>query len=284
MNPFVKSLLLCFSIISIERFCRLQTGGFRFHKAAVTHTYPFKQISGSIPTEAKQPFYYLASGVQSYVFIGKDRETILKLFKHHHFGPSSDTLKKILPQNLSRPLIKKREKRMLNLFSSAQIAYGQLQEKTGVFYLHLGKTNGKHGKISLFDKLGICYDLDLDQTEFILQRRAETAFEKLHKLFKNGQTDEAISSMKDLLHLIEQRSMQGIKNKDGNILENCGFFGRHPLEIDVGSFIHRNASANPQPHKKAVLRATLQLLNFVKKNYPEELPRCKRELIYENII
>ncbi len=285
MKLFIKVLTLCLLLVFVERFCRWKTGGFRLKKATTLHSYPFGAISQGVPREANQSFYYLASGVQSYVFIGEDGETILKLFKHHHFGPSIDLLKKTLPKKLADSIIKKREGRMKNIFDSALIAYVELQEKTGVFYLHLGKTDQLLNSISLHDKLGISHQIDLDHTEFLLQRRAETVYEKLHHLFEKTKVDEAISSMKELLQLIETRSRQGIKNKDGNILENCGFYHGSPLEIDIGSFIHRNKSShNPDPHKKAVVRATLQLLNFVKKNYPDELPRCKRELIYENLL
>ncbi len=285
----MKQSTLCkvlFSVAALfvtERFCRLQTDGFRLAKATTSHTYPFQQVSEGSPKQLHQPFYYLGSGVQSYVFLGEDNETILKLFKHHHFGPSVEFCKWALPKCLSKTIVKKREKRMQGLFESAFIAYDKLASHTGVFYLHLGKSTSALGNLPIYDKLGILHHLDLDQTEFILQHKAETVENRLHSLLSQGKVTEAISSMKDLLALIQNRSKKGIKNKDGNVLENCGFLDKQPLEIDIGSFIYRTNSSHPNPHKKTAIRATLKLLGFIKKHYPQYLFQCRQELLYENI-
>jgi len=275
---FLFALILFFSV---ERFCYWQTDGFRLSKATCAHVYPFSCQTNTLPKNLPQSFFFLGSGVQFYAFLGEDNQTILKLFKHHHMGPSTDLAKTLLPKSWASPLIASREKRMSHLFMSAKIAFEELPHQTGVYFLHIGKTDCGFGNILIHDKLGIAHEIDLDQTDFILQRRAEPASKRLSRLFQENQVEEAILSMKNLLSMIENRSKLGIKNKDGNVLENCGFLGDEPIELDIGSFIYRSKSTNPDPHAKAVLRATLQLLGWVKKNHPENLKACRQELLFQ---
>lgn len=275
-------LLGGFLFLSIERFCHSQTDGFRLNKAISSHEYPFKYSSQNTSLSLHQPFYYLGKGVQFYAFLGEDGQTILKLFKHHHFGLSTDALKKCVPNFFSKRIIACRERRMGHLFESVRIACEEIPMNTGVFFVHIGKNSSRLGRGIIYDKLGIQHEIDWDKTDFLLQTRAEPVKQHLSRLFQKGQIKEAIAHMTKLIHSIEERSRLGIKNKDGNILENCGFVGDdYPIEIDIGSFVHRTHSVNPDPHSKAGMRARLQLLGWVKRNYPEKLPLCKETLLYE---
>lgn len=270
MYKIILGLILFFSL---ERFCYWQTDGFRFSKVTTTHEYPFISPYESPPPSVHQSFHYLGKGVQFYVFIGDDQQTILKLFKHHHAGLSTDTAKLLLPQHLASSILERRERRVIRLFKSTEIALKDLPQETGVFYTHLNKSASQLGKIKLYDKLKIVHELDLDQTEFILQKRAIPLEEKLHSLFATNQTEKAIDAMQRLLKLLDSRSIKGVKNKDGgHLIRNCGFIGDDPVEIDVGSFIY---SEGPLKSKKPINK----LLQWVENNYPNQLQQCKAGLI-----
>ena len=281
-SKIYKILLTLVLFVGIERFCRFQTEGFRLSKATSQYPYSYEEEISERPATLDQPFYFLGSGVQFYVFIGQDKQTVLKLFKHHHMGFSTDFLTQFLPS--SHPLLKKREKRMLHLFASVKIASQTLPDQTGVLYTHLQKTDRLLGEAIIHDKLHIAHRLDLDKTEFVLQRRATPAYEHLDALFGEKRIDEALTSMQDLVRLIHTRSELGVKNKDGNILENCGFLEGRPIELDIGSFIFRTSSKHPNPHQKAALRARLQLLGWVKRHYPENLQECRAHLLHEETL
>lgn len=275
----IKKMIFCLiAFIALERFCHMQTAGFRLTKASTAHIYPFSAPVEEPPPSIRQSFHYLGKGVQFYVFIGEDQQTILKLFKHHHAGLSTDNAKRLLPKRIADSILKKREKRVMHLFKSTQIALKEIPQETAVFYTHLNKSDHQLGKIALYDKLGIRHQLDLDQTEFILQKRAVPLEEKLNELFITNRVEEAISSMQKLVALIENRSKKGIANKDGRIFRNCGFLENEPLEIDVGSFVYSN---KPDAYKRAKARATKKLLQWVETNYPENLAQAKETLLNE---
>lgn len=283
-NPSKLLLLLCL-FFAIERFCHWQTDGFRLSKATSKHIYPYSHHSENLPQTLDQPFYYLGKGVQFYVFIGEDQKTILKLFKHHHAGFATDTLNVLFPKFIKNRIIRNREKRMRCIFGSARIADLDIGKETGVTYVHIGKDYWKKKltKGVLYDKIGIKHSVDFDEIDFVLQERADLVKNRLSELFDLGNIDEAINSMKKVICMVEKRSRKNVKNKDGNILENCGFIGENPVEIDIGSFIHRSRSTHPDPHRKTAFRARLQLLTWVKKKYPQHLTQCRLELLDDSL-
>ncbi|NGX39053.1 MAG: hypothetical protein KR126chlam1_00373 [Chlamydiae bacterium] len=283
-SKLFKVFFFVLALVATERFCRSQTDGFRLTKAINSYSYSFKDREQVTPQEVFQSFHFFGSGVQFYVFVGEDQKTILKLFKHHHMGPSTGFIKKYLPDALTKSIVQKREKRMHHLFTSVAIAHNELPQETGVFYTHLSKTNNQLGTIPLYDPLGICHQVDLDRAEFLLQKRAIPLAQYLDPLFKNGCIDQAISAMKGILTLIECRSEMGIKKKDGKVCENCGYIGPLPAEIDIGSYVIRSRSTCKNPHKKTRLKATLGLLLWVKKHYPENLKECHEKLLDENLL
>ncbi len=267
MRKLFISLLI---FVALERFCYWQTDGFRFAKVATTHQYPFSSPFKPPPACLQQSFHYLGKGVQFYVFMGEDQQTILKLFKHHHAGFSTDIVQYLFPS-----IMEKRENRVLRLLKSADIAQKELPEETAVFYTHLSKSDHHLGKIKIYDKLGIVHELDLDQTEFLLQQRAVPLEQKLHALFHLSQTEKAIRAMQSTLKLLDDRATKGIKNKDARILRNCGFIGDEAVEIDVGSYVY---SGNHHASKRAKAKATSKLLQFVKTHYPDQLELCQEGL------
>ncbi|MBS0630156.1 MAG: hypothetical protein JSS30_08065 [Verrucomicrobia bacterium] len=263
MRKIILSLII---FVALERFCYWQTDGFRFAKVATTYPYPFSSPFESPPACLNQSFHYLGKGVQFYVFMGEDKQTILKLFKHHHAGFSSNVVQHLFPA-----MMEKRENRVLRLLKSAEIAKNELPEETGVFYTHLTKSDQNLGKIKIYDKLGIVHQIDLDKTEFLLQKRAVPLENKLHALLQTNQTEKAVQAMLSTLKMLDERGIKGIKNKDARILRNCGFIGDEAVEIDVGSFVYSNKY---KASKRAKAKAKIKLLQFVKKHYPEQFDKC----------
>lgn len=282
-STLVKLGLTLLLIGGIERFCQWQTGGFRIEKVRQDHIYPFSFAQRPPPPELHQTFTFLDSGVQGFAFLGEDQKTVLKLFKHYHGRISTDFLDRCMPRPLAKFLVQKREKRLGHILASAQMAHEKLPDMTGVFFTHLAKTAQHLGSITLIDHVGIAHTLPLDQVEFILQKKAELIENRLHALFEQNNREGAIEAMKTLLRLIETRSRQGIKNKDGKVLKNTGFIGAQAVEIDIGSFVVRGPSSHPGAHKKAARKAKRQLLTWIATHYPSELSPCTEALAHEAV-
>ena len=204
----------------------------------------------------KQTFYYMGSGDQSYAFLGEDGKTVLKLFKH---------------------LDKKGKKPLEAIFKSCKIAYEELQEETGLLYLHLNKTPTFFVKI--VDKLGISHYLDINATEYALQKKADNLiFPTLLALYRKGDLEKVKTHIKNLFHLIENRSLKGIGDRDTALRRNFGYLAGKSINIDIGSFFHDETLKTPAKIHEEIKSKTTRLYRWLKKHAPDLVPFYEQEL------
>jgi hypothetical protein len=264
------SLLL---LVGIERFCYVQTGGFRINKVFADLPYspvsvpPSEEKMAEIDQILQQPFYFLGKGAQCYAFLSEDQKFVLKLFKHHHFWPDNQTLRTLpLPSFLSswrEHQLKEREKRIFSILHSCDLAFDQYREEAGLIYAHLQKTDRFKRSLKLIDKLGIAYQLDLDATEFALQKRAQLVFPHFSTLIYQHQMDRVKASIDSLVALIVNRSKKGIVNQDAIMRRNFGFVEDQAIEIDIGSFAQDEFHKKPYVFKAELMYETLELKEWL---------------------
>lgn len=267
----LKILWCILALVTVERFCYVQTAGFRLGKVRSDFVYEPRYPQDQTPKSdiLTQPFTFLGSGVQSYAFLSRDGTTVLKLFKHYHNLPIEGFLKEMpLPPLLHQwraHLVAKREKRLESIFSSCEIACHECREETGTLFLHLQPTNSLKQTLTLIDKLGIAHQIDLDKTAFVLQRKVEMLSKKMENLRKNQDHEGIRASLASLVKLIDERGKKGVANTDLRLERNIGFIGLQALEIDLGSF-HKIGA---QESGRALKRERHKVKQFIKKHYPE---------------
>lgn len=210
--------ILCF--YGASRFCRKQTDSFAMTRIQSNFSYrPEWDVPQSNEAEVKamlsQPYYYLARGVQSYVFLAQDGKTVIKFFRHHRLRTDAKVAKD---------------------FGSYLLAYNRLQEETGLLYLHLNKTTHLKHKLEIVDKLNIHHLIDLDNYEFIVQKKATLTYPALEEWIAQDKTDDAKEALSHLVHLLKTRSERGIFDKDPDLNTNFGFIGTKAVQIDVGRY------------------------------------------------
>jgi hypothetical protein len=271
---------------AVERFCHFQTAGFRLdkiHSAFVFHpSYPPPAESETqIKELLAQPFTFLGSGVQFYAFLGEDKKTVLKVFKHYHNMPIKGIAKSFpLPDFLEKKrsqLIQRREQRLNSIFSSCEIAYHQLKNESGMITLHLLPSEHLHQKISIFDKLGIRHEIDADTTAFVIQKKADLLVPTFKELLKKKDQAGVKAHLSSLIQLIKERGEKGISNHDLRIERNIGFSEGKAIEIDVGSFKPRQKTAAEQL-KKSTKKELFKLKQWVKKECPEFVDYVEKEI------
>ncbi|HSX03459.1 MAG TPA: hypothetical protein VLG76_01885 [Rhabdochlamydiaceae bacterium] len=252
MKKICKCLLFILCFFAIERFCRLQTNGFSVNKIYSDHPFEEKwEVNNSEQVDKllSEPFYFIGSGVQYYAFVSADQKTVLKIVKPYHLCPNFILSKLPFPK-----AIKERKKRLDAIFQSAKIAYEELKEETGLIFLHLNRTHDKYPKVKLYDKLGICHEVSLDESAFALQKKAKSFFSE--PLLK--QTIDRTFS------LIQKRCKKGISNSDAVLSKNFGFVEDHAIEIDIGSFTKNPFISKPYATKRELLLETFELKQQLK--------------------
>lgn len=208
------------------RFCKGKTDGFAVAKimpAKEAHAWPVPPPPPEISGLFQKPFRYLGKGVQSYVFASGDY--VIKFIRHDRF--------RCYPWTHN---VQKRSNRLLKDFTSYQIAHDDLAAETGLIYLHLNPTGFLKQKITIIDKLNIAHVLDLDQMEFIVQKRAQLVYPALWALIVQNKLDAAKIALSSLVSLLHKRIEMGIYDKDPDLNTNFGFIGLQAMQIDIGRF------------------------------------------------
>ncbi len=269
-----KAILFLVLFWGVERFCHKQTRGFQLHKILSMHEADSSDLLPSPSEEEKdalraafaQPFYFLGSGGQSYAFISEDEKTVLKFFKKHHIR-TWEFLKSIpLPSFLDahrQRILQKTLHQSPAFFESCKISYLEFRERTGLIYLHLRKTDYFKKKLTIIDKLGIAYQIDLDSIDFALQKKAEFTNPKLKKLIKENHLDAAKECIESMLGLIVERCQKGIRDRDPNFRRNMGFIGTQAIEIDLGSYSKDESLKNPENFQSELLDKTQKLKRWL---------------------
>jgi hypothetical protein len=282
-RPLFKILLFALSFFFVERFCHKQTEGFRPHKVASSFAFDprWESAAPHSPAEKEQilrlldqRYTFLGRGGQCYAFESADGTSVLKLFKAHHMRPYPWLDKLPLPPFLSQLRSKlnlARQKRLEVIFGSCALAFNEFREETGLLFIHLNKTTHLKKQLTVVDKLGIAHTLDLDQTEFALQKKAELTLPTLSRLIKENQLQRAKACIDSLLKLIVTRSQKGIADRDPIIKRNFGFINDQAVEIDIGSYSKNDDLKKPYATSRELFFQTHKLKTWLKKHHPELL-------------
>ncbi len=291
------------SYLGLEQLIEMQTKGFCLQKI-IANDLPYqprwetpplsKQEMVEVDQALNQPFRLIGSGSECFVFMSEDGRTVIKFFKlgfgrpvYYNKGLFSEDHRAYAGTLSNHPLIQKnkmgwlaacrqrvfgiREFRLTRTFSSCKLAYDNLKEETGVFYLHLNPSDYFHRDLTLIDKNGIAYQVPIDRAKFLLQRTAVPLEEHFAELAREKRYEEAKQSIDSLFALITNRCKKGFFDRDF-INRNLGYMGNQAIEIDVGSFMPDPNMANPMVYKKELFFATLELREWLEKKAPEFLP------------
>lgn len=188
---------------------------------------PTREEQKQIDQILSQPFYYLGAGSQSYAFESVDGKTVIKFFRMKH---QIWHLKDLWTQNRSE----ERKQNLFAIYDSHQLAYQKMKDDAGLIYVHLNKTEHLNKKIKLIDRLHRTYVVDLDQVEFVLQKKAELIFSRLGHLLSQGNREGFNEALSSVMHLVERRVRKGIADHDKAVTHNFGFVGNQAIQIDVG--------------------------------------------------
>lgn len=259
----MKQILLIFLIFSLLAGCG-RSKGFTLRK--ITSSYgadPRWDVESDLSpqdlaTLLQGPYTYLGSGNHTYAFVSADEKTVIKFFKQKHM--------RVQAPFLSSETKLRRTKERHESFSSYLLAYEKLRPETGLLYLHLNPTHHLHQMVTLIDQQGKEHRVNLDEMEFLLQKKATLSFDHLNQLFSEGAYDKAISSICSLLHLVAKRNQMEIYDKDIQFYKNFGFIENQAVEIDIGEF---RTGRNLRTTREELQELSFQLKDFIQESSPE---------------
>lgn len=276
-------LAICLSLYGLGRLYLQRTDGFFVSHILSTRTdFPAKPIWSISPLSKEekqlvqealhQPYTYLGKGCQSYVFASQDGKFVLKFFKYQRFRPQAWL--RYLPPLPALTLYmqekaEKRERKLLSFMKSWQIAYNELKQESGLLCMHLNKTNEGWGYVTLIDRAGTRHQVDLDQTEFYLQKRGTPLEEHLLHLIQNGETERAKKLIDALLQQILSAYQRGLGDRDHALLQNTGVLPNDQIiHIDIGQFTKDPAFTQPLCQNQELFSKTYRFAAFLQQHSP----------------
>ncbi|HEY2810445.1 MAG TPA: hypothetical protein VGJ00_03540 [Rhabdochlamydiaceae bacterium] len=272
--------LILLGFWAVERFCHKQTKGFSLLKIASSSSRSAACEIASLPSENKkeldalldQTYLFLGNGGQCYVFLSQDGKAVIKLFKQHHIRQWQLLHNIPLPRALHplrEKLLKKKSHQSPLFFKSCALAYEKFKERTGLIYLHLNRTNYFNKNLKIIDPLGIAHFIDLDATDFAIQKRIVPSHVHFRKLIRENNLDEAKRCIESLFELIRERNQQGIADRDPNIRRNIGFICAHAIEMDLGSFTEDEDKKSRDRQSQHLARQMQKLQRWLSKENRE---------------
>jgi len=173
-----------------------------------------------------QKFYYLKRGHQTYAFISADQKYVLKFYRFpshmRKFSWATSPLSYFFGSSREETT-RYNWRKLEDSFSSYKLAREELAEESGLLYVHLNPTKTLQQKVQLIDRLGKQYEIDLDRTHCILQRKGNLLFPLLEK-FKYQNDRIGIQKVTSgLIQLIAKRIKKGIEDKDEVLHKNYGW-------------------------------------------------------------
>lgn len=283
--PMVFGALLYYT----ASFCNQQTD--RFSVARIHSDLPFNPKWETAPLSPQkktellklldQKFHYLGCGGQCYAFASEDGNYVIKFFKHKIRKPFSFFLKMSLPGPLEKKRHKKLDKAFFKLnrdFNSYKIAYEDLNEETGLLYIHLNKGTDLNKSVTIVDKIGIAHRIPLDTIEFVVQKRAKLAYTYIDDLMTKGDIAGAKNALHSILDVIVARCKKGVFDEDARIHRNFGFVDSQPIFIDVGRFRRDPTRVQPAIYKQDLEDITGRFRDWLEESYPTLAPILDEEL------
>ncbi len=274
MKTLLKIALLTLLVYYVPKFCYEKTAGFTLTKISSSLPYnPEWDVANPPFTDVfDQSFSYLGAGGQCYAFVSEDGQYVIKFFKHHL--RRLPLWLKVLPLkgswNIKRSQQKQgRLKKLRRDFASYKLAIEELPKETGLLFVHLNKTTNLKKQAHVVDKIGIEHLIDLDKTEFILQKRATLAYPHIQTLVEKGDLDGARASIESICSLVIARSKKGIYDEDAKIHRNFGFLGNQAILIDVGRLKRDERRLDPDVYNIDLRKITGRLNDFLAELNPE---------------
>lgn len=289
---FRRSIIILLATIAaafaVARIYYSLTDDFRLSN--ITSELPYRH-EWSTPTDAaqevilasilNQPYTYLGKGAQSYVFTSADGKYVLKFFKFKHLRQNFyiDILPDIGPiASYKAKQAARKERKLAGVFTSHLLAYNKHRDESGLIFIQMNTTNNPHRTVTLFDKIGRQYILDLESFPFVLQRRGVPLDTALKSLLDKGDIGAAKEKITKIFTLYAQEYSKGLFDHDHGIDRNTGFIDNNAAHLDVGKLLADESMKDTATAKRDAIEAGNRLKQWISNNFKGYSPVLNRHI------
>ncbi len=279
LSLFSKIALSVVIVAGIYCFCNWQTQGFRTYLILSNlpndPRWEMPQLSleedRNLRSLLDQPFTFIGKGGWCFAFLGADQTTVLKFYRHDHLKPLSLVTEFSWHKLLHHcPMLAQGTSYFQEFnFSSCVLLHHQLKHRTGLLYAHLNKAQDHFGTVTLIDKIGIRHQIDLDRTEFVIQRKAVFLVDYIAEVMAKNDLKKAQQIIDDYLGCLTELCTSGIRDLDRKFKDNYGVIDERVVTLDISSFVTDPSLKQPAPAKKEIILKSHAFAKWLSKKYPD---------------
>lgn len=285
MQKICAFLLIVYIFIGTHKLLHDATGNFRPNKIPLSLAEEEKIPLASDEKNqffsiCNQKFHYLAKGHHIYAFESEDGKYILKFPRHHKFFTHFWLRLPILSESVRNRKMQVKTRHWSTIYNGHKKAFHDLQNETGVIYVHLSKTKDLNRTVTLVDAFKREFTIDLDEAGYILQKRFSIYNEEFREALKKKDTEEIKEMFKAYFEVIASRFSRGYINKDRRGWKANYAFVKPNLayEIDMGSFaIAKNHSI--EAYRFELKQCSRDYREWLEKNAVDYLELFDQELL-----
>ncbi|CRX38130.1 hypothetical protein [Estrella lausannensis] len=246
------------------------SSSFGFDDRWVTHPLSAEEKE-LVDTVLSQEFHYLGKGCQSYVFESADGKYVIKFFKYQRYRQAEwvkqfDFIPSVHKHRMSRTAHKQRK--LEGVFKSWVVAFNHAKEETGLIYVHLNKTEGLGKRVTLIDKMNRRHAVDIDQYEFLIQKKGIMLTAHLDFLMREGRVEEAKQFLDALVMQILGEYRRGVADNDPALMQNTGVIDGAPAHLDVGQFDFAPKYAEKSIYEPEIFQKFYKFRRWLTKEHP----------------
>lgn len=190
---------------------------------------------------SQQTFNWLGRGMQVVVFETQDGRYVVKFFQLSRIKeePSRGFFKDLFSSESNAKRQERRDHRE-ELFSSSKMCFEELQDETGIVYVHLNRTKDKIHGMKLVDRYGQSHRIRGDDTCFVVQRKAKPVIPTFVSLMEKGDVAGAKARLEQIFDLLLALAHKGYVDGDDALIRNnnIGFSSDRAIYIDTGHIFH----------------------------------------------
>jgi DNA gyrase/topoisomerase IV subunit A len=190
---------------------------------------------------SQQPLRWLGRGMQAVVFETQDEKYVVKFFQLGRIreDDSGNPVKDLL----SRETKEKRQERIKHreeIFSSSKMCFENLQEETGIVYVHLNRTKDRVRTVRLVDRYGQSHRIRGDDTSFLVQKKARYLIPTITQHMERGEIGQAKARIDQVFTLLLSLAKKGYVDGDDALIRNnnLGLTEDRAIYIDTGHLFH----------------------------------------------
>lgn len=219
-----------------------------------------------------QEYRYLGKGHQAYVFESKDSRYVIKFIKfqkyRHHPLYAMVPLPETYEKDRFKHTLHKQDKRDA-LFKSWMIAHTKLKDETQVLFVHIDRTDSFGKELTLYNKSGTRYQINLGEHVFLLQKKVDLFEDVLAHQMQQGDIESSKQLLDGLLDLYLKEFRQGLYEEDRYIVRNTGVLDNRPIQIDTGRLREDHSLKDTRKQAEVMLWKTTLLKEWLKETYPD---------------